>query len=408
MNRLLFLLLPAFVYGETLHELLQSAKQNNKLVHAQTLTKESKQKELDSQKSSYYPTLDIGAYYQSLQERTPTLPGDVYSGYAKAGFDIYDGGKRAALTNQKSEEFQASGYDEAELKKSLSLQITQTFYAIKSLESSRKAKEEANIFLASQLSRVNAFYEAKLATKDEVERLQSAYDTNIYTIEAIKLDTLKLKQNLQLQTGQKSETLEASHFKELLADDFEQVDAIKSLQASRNAAKNLADSVESVYYPQIRVEDTYSLYGYNNTDSTHPEGVDAQNKIMLSANFRLYDGGVVAQNKQALELHVAALSKRIEYKSEEQQMQHEFSRENILTCKAKIKSAKSALNAASSAYATIEKKYNAQVVDNVTYLDALSAQTSAAAIYETSLNDLENAYAFYYYISGKNIEEFLQ
>jgi hypothetical protein len=47
-------------------------------------------------------------------------------------------------------------------------------------------------------------------------------------------------------------------------------------------------------------------------------------------------------------------------------------------------------------------------VDNGAYLDALAAQTSAAALYETSLNDLEIAYAFYYYYSGKNIEEFLQ
>jgi outer membrane protein TolC len=129
---------------------------------------------------------------------------------------------------------------------------------------------------------------------------------------------------------------------------------------------------------------------------------------MLSANFRLYDGGVVAQNKQAVELNAEALSKRIAYKNDEQKMNYELARARISTSKIKIQSAKSALRAANSAFETIEKKYSAGIVDNVAYLDALTAQTSAVSLYETALNDLEIAYAFYYYYSGKNIEEFLQ
>jgi outer membrane protein len=408
MNRLLLLLVPAFIYADTLQSLLDVAKQDNKLVNAQTLTKLSKQKELDSQQSSYYPTLDVGAFYQSLDERTLGLPGDVYSGYAKAGLDIYDGGKRSALVNQKSNEFKASTYDEAELKKSVSLQIVNDFFTIKSLESTKKAREEAGKALKSQLERMSAFYGANLATKDEVDRLQSAYDTNVYNIEAIKLDILRLKQKLELQTSKKIETLETSHFKELLFDEMQSVDSIKSLEASRNAVKSFSESVDSVYYPQIRLEDTYNLYGYNNTDVRHPEGVESQNKILLSANFRIYDGAVVQEAKQALVLNAEALSKRIEYKNDEQKMNYELSRAAIDTNKIKIQSSKSALVAANSAYETIEKKYNAGIVDNVAYLDALAAQMSAVSLYETSLNDLEIAYAFYYYYSGKNIEEFLQ
>jgi outer membrane protein len=408
MNRLLLLLLPVFVYGETLQSLLEAAKQDNKLVNAQTLTKHSKQKELDSQKSSYFPTLDVGAYYQSLNERTPMMPGDVYSAYAKAGLDIYDGGRKSALVNQKNDELQASVYDESELKQNVSLQITQDFFTIKSLESTRKAMEKANISLVAQLKRVGAFYDAKLATKDEIDRLQAAYDTNMYNIEAVKLAILTLKRRVELQIAKKVDTLESSHFKEFYFEGHESVDAIKSLESSRNAIKSFSDSVESVYYPQIRVEDTFSLYGYNNADAQHPEGVDNQNKLMLSANFRLYDGGMVKESKQALEFNAQALSQQIEYKNDEQKMNYEIARATIDTNKIKIKSAKSALVAASSAYETIEKKYNAGIVDNVAYLDALAAQTSAAALYETSLNDLEIAYAFYYYYSGKNIEEFLQ
>ena len=80
----------------------------------------------------------------------------------------------------------------------------------------------------------------------------------------------------------------------------------------------------------------------------------------------------------------------------------------IKTSNIKIISAKSALISATSAFKTISKKYDAGIVDNVVYLDALSSKTSAKALYETSLNDLEIAYASYYYYAGKNIEEFLK
>lgn len=408
MKRVLFLVLPALMYADTLGSLLSYVGENNKLMQAQSLVKSSKQKELGAQESSYFPTVDLGAYYQSLHERSPMMPGDVYSAYAKVGFDLYDGGKRSSLVNQKRSEFEGSEYDESELKKSLSLQVVQDFFTIKSLESTQKAREEAGVALMSQLERMRSFFDAKLATSDEVDKLRAAHDTNDYNIEAIKLDILRTKRALELKLSKKIETLESSNFKEIGLSDMQTTDAIKSLEASKNALKSLAESIDSYYYPQIRIEDTLSYFGYNNTDAMHPEGVETQNKIMLSANFRLYDGGLLAQNRQALELNAKALEKQIEYKNDEQKMHHELSIARITTEKIKIQSAKSALQAAQSTYETIEQKYKAGIVDNIAYLDALASKTSAKALYESSLNDLEIAYAFYYYYSGKNIEEFLQ
>ena len=89
-------------------------------------------------------------------------------------------------------------------------------------------------------------------------------------------------------------------------------------------------------------------------------------------------------------------------------MQYDLSKQRIQTSKVKIKSALSALISATSAFKTVEEKYNAGLVDNVVYLDALTAKTRAKALHKTSLNDLEVAYAMYYYFSGKTIEEFLR
>jgi len=407
MKKLILLIVPFFLYAESLKSLLEYATQNNQLVESKAFSQQSKQKEVDSKKSNFYPTIDVGAYYQSVDERNFMVPGDVYSGYAKVGFDIYDGGGKPALLKQKRDEFSASTHDLNEIKKSISLQIINNFFNIKSLESSLSSREEAQRSLKVQLDRMSAFYDAHLATKDDVDRLQAAFDTNIYDMESNKLQILSLKLNLQLQVGKEIGNLDESSFNEQSADEIELIDSIKSLKSTKESIKSFANSIDSIYYPQLRVEDTYNFYGYGNVDAQHPEGVDAQNKIMLTANFRLYDNATIGNSKQAVEISSQALSKRIEYKTAEQKMQHDLAVARINTSKIKIKSASSALTSAASAFNTIEKKYTAGIVDNVTYLDALVSKTKATSLHKTSLNDLQVAYGIYYYYAGKNMKEFL-
>jgi outer membrane protein TolC len=89
-------------------------------------------------------------------------------------------------------------------------------------------------------------------------------------------------------------------------------------------------------------------------------------------------------------------------------MEQELALEKIKSVRLRVTSAKSALDAAASAFRTINEKYNARIVDNVTYLDALSARTTAKALHEKALNELDLSYAQYYFASGKNIEEFIK
>ena len=407
MVKFLFLLIPVFLNAEGLKSLIEFAHQNNQLVDSKQLLKASKQKELDAKRSDYYPTVDVGAYYQNLNERTTGLAGDIYSGYAKIGLDIYDGGKKSALLKQKEAEHKASSYDVDDMKSALSLQIMQDFFNIMSLESSLVSKEEARKSLKVQLERMNAFYDASLATKDDVDRLQAAYDTNIYEMESVKLVLLTLKLDLSLKVGKEIRLLSASKFINKGEADFEVIESVKSLEYSKRSIENLRDSIDSAYYPQFRLEDTYSLYDYGNTDRTHPKGVDNQNKILLSVNMRLFDNASISNTKQAIAIQSQSLAKHLEYKTKEQEMFHALAKERIKINEVKIKSAESALKSAKSAFHTIEQKYTAGIVDNVVYLDALVAKTNASSLYETSLNDLQIAYGIYYHYAGQNIEEFI-
>ncbi len=251
------------------------------------------------------------------------------------------------------------------------------------------------------------FYDAKLATIDDVDRLQSAFDTNIYQIESIKFDILATKRSLELKIGKKILNLDDSKFKRPYDESYELVDSTKSLMAQEEAIIKSSESIENIYYPNIRVEESYTIYKYDRTDAFHPEGAEKQNKILVSLNMRLFDGGTIKQDKQAILLNSQALNQKVLYKKQEQKIQYDLALSRIQTSKIKIKSAKSALVSAKSSFKTIEEKYNAGIVDNIVYLDALSTQTSAEALYKSSLNDLEIAYAMYYYYAGKNIGDYL-
>lgn len=408
MKRFLFLFLPALLCADDLKSLLEFANTNNNLIVSKNITKQSKTKELESSENSYYPTLDVGANYQRLDDRSPFIPGTTYAGYAKIGFDIYDGSKKSYTVQQKKDELYASGYELDDTKKNIAFAIVEDFYSIKSMYASLQAQEEATKAVKAQLERMQRFFEVKLATSDDVDRLQSAYDKNIYAIESLKLQILSRKKALELKVGKNIASFDDSKFKKVQTKKNDELDAIKALRATKSSVLNAAESVDSNLYPQIRLEDTYSLYGYDGYDATHFKGPDNQNKLLLTLNLRLFDFGTIKEAKEAVKLQASALQEQITYKTKEQKMQQELALERIKTSKLNIESSRSALKAANSALKTITQKYDAGVVDNVVYLDALSSQTEAKAMYESSLNDLEIAYAIYYFYNSEDLEEYLE
>ena len=411
MKKFIFLIVPALLLCDDLKSLLEFAKNSNNIINAKKISKSAKQKELDSSKSTYYPTIDIGGFYQRYDEKNAFMSGTTYGAGATFGIDIYDGGKKYHTIKQKKYEFSSSDYDFKDTQKSISLAIVEDFYNIKSLKSLLQARQEASKAVKAQLQRMQRFYDVKMATSDDVDRLQSAYDKNIYAIESLKFQILSLKKALELKVGKEIKSFDDSKFKKLEDDNGDELDKIKALKASKNSILSRSETIDSIYYPNIRVEDNYTFYGYEDKPSINGmpiEQLDNQNKLMATLNLRVVDFGVIREKKEALNLHAKALQEQILYKSKEQKMQQKLSKERIKTSKLNIKSAKSALKAANSAFKTITEKYNAGVVDNVVYLDALSSQTDSKATYEKSLNDIEVAYAIYYYYNAKNLEEYLK
>jgi outer membrane protein TolC len=410
MNRYTILLLPALLFGDDLKSLLEFAKTHNNLLKASKVFIASKKKELSSEKSSFYPTIDTTLFYEREDDATPFYPGTTYGAKATLNFKLYDGGKRSSLTQQKEEELNSATSAHQKDIKSIFLSITKDFYNLQSLQRSLQAREEAAQAVKAQLERVKEFYKANLATSDDIDRLQSAFDRNNYTIESLKFKIFSLQKALELEVGKQITTLEKSSFKKSFLKSTTKLDAIDMLQHNKKALQSMSKSLQSYYYPQINLQESYTFFGYEDKPfyGGQPiELLDNQNKIMATLNLRLFDAGTINEKREALKLQASLMNEKILYRSKEQTMQLQIAYKRIQTAQLKIKSSRSALKSATSALQTITKKYQAGIVDNIIYLDTLSSKTEAKALYEKSLNDLEIAYAIYYYYNAQNLEEYL-
>ncbi len=405
---LLCLVAPAFMYAEGLKELINFATSNNSMIASKTLTQQSKIKDLESSQSAYYPTVDLGGAYQSLNSKSGNIPGDIYSGYAKIGIDLYDGGRKSNTVKQNKALLNSSGFDTLAYKKSLALSISEDFYNIKSVESSLRASQEKSKQLKAELQRIKKFYEVGSATKDEIDKLQAAFSNNVYTIESIRFEILSLKKLLSIKIGKKITTLDNSTIVAPANTSKELSDKIKSLKEKSSSLTYVAKKINASYLPQIRLEDTYTFYDYDRSDTSHPKGLDNQNKFMLTFNIRLFDNGNVKKQKESILIQKKALDAQIQEVIDTQAINIELALRKIQTIKAQINSSKISLKSAISAYKMITQKYQAGSVDNIAYLDALSVKTDAQSQYEEALNNLQISYVRYYYYINKNIKEFIK
>jgi outer membrane protein TolC len=407
MIKLVLLVIPVFIYAQSLKFILDFATTNNKMVVSKNLTYMANEKSVESAQSDYYPTFDVGAYYDNLDsERTYSYPGDTYSGYVTVGMDLYDGGKKSSTIQQNKELSTASKYSSESYKKSLQLDITKDYFNIKSNQATLSALMDKEIQLTAELDRVKKFFDVGSATIDEIDRLKAEYSDNLYQIDQIKYQILSLKELLSIKVGQNIDEIGNSFIDAPKSISKEKSDSILALEASAKSLKHTANIISSSYMPKLSVEDTFSLYAYGDYDSTHDKNKDSQNEFLVTLSMRIFDFGSISKQKESVILKQKALQNEVEYATHEQDVNVKLATLKIQTTKAQIKSAKSTLESSLSAYKSISEKYAVGAVDNVAYLDALSVRTNAKAQYETALNNLQIAYATYYYYTNKNIKEY--
>lgn len=415
MRYLILVLLPIYITAKSygLKELIEHASQHNEQVKSTLYKSQSKLKELDAQESSYYPTLDIGASYNRVNPSTIVMPSETMRGFGTFGWEIYDGGRRSALVRAKEFEHQASIFEMRAFEKSLSLQIINHFYIIKSLKATLASLDAESEELKAQIGRVKSFEVAGLATDEEVDKLQAVYDNNAYLIESTKLSILTNEENLWLLSGIKPESLKADRFVEPKGVKYKRYEKTKILDQNAQALNEKGDAITSAYLPQLSLQDSYSLSSYSGVESIPGFSgggflPDNQNSLTISAHMRLYDDGQLRKNREAMQYQKMSLESLSIHSQREQRMNFRVAKSRMKTIIAKFKSAKSALKSSKSTYSSIVKKYEVGLVDNIAYLDALKKQTISQARYKSTRYDYEVAKSIYYYYAGADPKDYIR
>ncbi|MEO1954771.1 MAG: TolC family protein, partial [Campylobacterales bacterium] len=105
---------------------------------------------------------------------------------------------------------------------------------------------------------------------------------------------------LELKVGKSITTLDNSKFRKSLAQKSLELDAIKAIKENKNALINLSETIDSYYYPNIRIEDSYTFFGYKDKPVYAGQAIpmlDTQNKLILTLGLRLFDFGTLSEQK---------------------------------------------------------------------------------------------------------------
>jgi outer membrane protein TolC len=416
MKLVVVLLLPLFVFGQShsLKQYIDSAVKTNGLIKAKAINIKARQVQIDAAKSAYWPTVDVGADYSLHTPNYVVSPGQSGKIYAAVSVDLYDGGRKDAILRGKGFEHEASFFEKAAFEKSVTLEIVRHYYGIQTLKATLKALQKRSEELNAQIVRVKKFRVAGLATQEDIDKLVSVYENNNFTIENSKLSLESAKENLKLISGLTATQLRRNYFVEPKQVHFETFETIKMLQAQANAVGENANALDAGYKPQVNLSDTYHKSHFDDFVSVPGLGggesflIDHQNKLTVQVNMRLFDNGKMAKESEAVKYRKLALLSQIDHAKREQRMNYKLAGKGLRTSRAKLKSSKSALKAASSTYDVIRQKFEVGLVDNISFLDALAQRTLAYARYKETIYSYEIKKSIYYYYAGKDPKEFIR
>ncbi len=403
--------LPVLIWagGLDLRTIITKAEHNS-LGKAKSLNIRSKELDIRAAESGYAPTVDIGLSQVINSPVTRQTPGSVGTAFIKTQMNLFDGGRKALTKEAKDFELDAAIYEKEAYAKSTALQVVRQYFALKKLKANFKALKQRGKELKAQLARVKKLKKAGMATRSSVARLNAAYEGNRYAIENMQLAIESSRENLKLLSGLKIQNLKRNYFTEPRGVGFRIFEATRAMQAQANAVGKNAQAVKAAYSPQVNMSYAYNKTAFGDLAKGVPPASlpDHSHKFQITAAMRLYDGGTMESKSEAIRYKKLALLSQIRHEIKKQKMNFRLAKKRLSASRAQIRSARSALSAAKSAYNEAKKNYEAGVIDNVTYLDALSGLTEARARYQASRYDYEINKAMYYFYAGANLKRYIR
>ena len=407
MKKLIFIyLFPLFSFAGNLDQLLNLAEQNKKVEASRYTLEATKEKEY-AIKSGYMPNLSLGANQTFNQEKNISTPEKSTTGLATLAFTVYDGGKREASFEQQEALVKSATFSLASIQNNISLDVIYYYYNYLSTLSSKESTTQKMQQLEAERYRLEKFLSVGSITADELQKIVSS-------IEQTKVDLLTLdntlnniSNTLEYLTGQEIIVEKGSTlvFKDAKKEEPKRFD-ILALEQSIQSTKAEAKIAKAPNRPTIIIQDTYSQYDFDYPVATN--NLDHQNTIQLLLEWKIFDFGSTSANAQAAYLNYLSKNSELEYEKYKAKASFKNAQNSYKTSLAKIEAAKAKLQASEMTYELIKKKFQQGIVNNVSYLDALSDKFNSNSQLQTALNEVEYQKAVLLYEMGENIKGAIQ
>ena len=407
MKKFLFLsLFPLFSIAENLQELLNLAEQNKQIEASKYSLESTKEKEY-STKSAYLPNLSLGANQTFNQEENISTPEKSTTGSAKLAFTIYDGGKREASFEQQQALVKSATFTLASVQNNISLDVVYYYYNYLSTLASKESTLKKMEQLEAERYRLEKFLSVGSITADELQKI-------ISSIEQTKVDLLTLdntlnniSNTLEYLTGQEVSVEKGSTivYKNSTIEEGKRFD-ILALEESVQSNKSEIQMAKSPNLPNIVLQNIYSIYDYDFPIETNT--LDHQNSIQLMMEWKIFDFASTSSNVEASYLKYLSKNSELSYEKSKAKASLKSAQNSYKTSLAKIDAAKAKLQASEMTYELIKKKFQQGIVNNVSYLDALTDKSNSYSQLQTALNEVEYQKAVLLYQMGENIKGAIQ
>lgn len=390
------------VFG--LKDLLEKAERNYQLIAKNDGIAKSEAEKMAAY-LEFGPT--VSAQYDYQYQTTPSVVGNYYgnnSASVRANWEIYSGFSTINKVRQKSALYRASIAERDYARQNLYLQIIQQYYTYFTNYSNLVSLQQKKKLLESNVERLQKLFTSGLTTVDDVESLKAEASLTDYQIAQKELEVEQNRLNLSLLTN--------SRITQIKRDELRYPNV--RLRKERADIVMLKEQAEGIgyqrkqlsYAPKISV---YNAFSYNDTfgDTYLKPEHKIQNTVGVSVSIML-DSFSLFKQKEAIGLSQMQALKELAYKQEEQKKDISFYKKSLDIAKIKVKSAEAGLKSAMLTFENVSKRYDAQLVNYVDYLNALSQKFNAQATYVESLNNYELQKANFVFYSGQDLKAYVR
>jgi len=404
MKKIAFLcLFPLFTFAGNLNELLEIAEQNKQVESSHYSLEATKEKEY-STKSSYYPSLSLGANQTFNQEKNMFTPEKSTVGTAKISYTIYDGGRREALSEQQLALIKSATFSLASVQNNISLNIIYYYYNYLSTQSTREATLQKIEQLEAERYRLEKYLSVGSATDDELQKIVSIIEQTKVELLTLENSLNNITNALEYLTGQEVNVQKGSiiDLKETKIEEGKRLD-ILALEERVQSNKAEIKMAKAPNLPAVTIQNVYSRYD-NDYLTPNVNNLEQQNSIQLAMEWKVFDFGSTSSNVEATHQNYLAKNSELNYEKAKAKASFKSAVNSYKTSLAKIEASKAKLQASEMTYELVKKKFQHGIVNNVSYLDALSDKFNSYSQLQTSLNEIEYQKAVLLYEMGKEIK----